>query len=123
MKSLKEILNVKETSEIFKDNKKFGLIFGLIAVVAILLIWLEMSAGPVLGFLVLLLLFVLFSAWLSHQLYDFDNKKPKKIGLYQAIFSLIFLLATSLFNTFFAVISLVVVALSAILHFSADSKN
>lgn len=122
MKSLKELLNVNEISEIFTNNKKFGLIFGSIATIALSIILLEMNAGPVLGFLVLLSLFALFLTWAAFQLYNFESKKTKKLGLYQTIFSLSFLLATSLFNSFFAVLSLIAVALAAIMHFSAD-KN
>lgn len=123
MKSLKELFNVKETSEILKDNKKFGLVFALIALLGGLLILIEVNIGPVFWFIISAILLVLFLAWLSYKLYDFDTKKPKKLGLYEAIFSLVFLLVISINSTFFAVISLVVVALSAIMHFGATSNN
>ena len=120
MKTLKDLFGVNEISEIFKDNKKFGLIFALIALIGGLLVLIELKVGPVFWFLISFILLCLFCGWLFFQIYDFDAKKPKKINLYSAIFGLIFLLIISLNSTFFAVISLLIISLSAIAHFSAD---
>lgn len=120
MKTLKDLLGVNEISEIFKDNKKFGLIFALVALIGGLLVVIELKVGPVFWFLISLALLGLFCGWLFFQIYDIDAKKPKKLGLYEAIFSLVFLLIISLNSSFFAVISLIIVSISAIAHFSAD---
>ena len=120
MKALKDLLNIKEVSEIFKDNKKFGLIFTLIALIGGLLVVIELKVGPVFWFLISLMLLCLFCGWLFYKIYDVDAKKPKRLGLYEAIFSLVFLLVISLNSSFFAVISLVIIEVTAIAHFSAD---